>query len=211
MDPLVRAIGFLHEKSIQQRRIRALASVIAPLLPKSARVLDVGCGDGWLARTIYDTRPDLRIEGVEVMVRPFAPIPVSEFNGTQLPFGDGEFDVAMAIDVFHHAADPTALMDEMKRVTRGVLVIKDHLVHGLPSALILKGMDWVGNFRYGVRLPYSYRSEAEWRKAWNRSAVRPVTILRHLHIYPFPLSLVCDRDLHFLATLEATTRTRGAA
>lgn len=210
MGLIARAIGFLHERSIQQRRIRALASVIAPLLPKSARVLDVGCGDGWLARAIHDMRPDLRIEGVEVLVRPFAPIPVREFNGTQLPFANGEFDVTMAIDVFHHAADANALMGEMKRVTRGLLVIKDHLLHGLPSALILRGMDWVGNSRYGVRLPFSYWSEAEWRKAWDRSGVRPVTILRDLDLYPFPLSLVFERDLHFLAALESTKLAGGA-
>lgn len=142
-----------------------------------------------------------------MLVRPGIPIPVREFNGTQLPFADGQFDVAMAIDVFHHAADPNALMGEMKRVTRGLLVIKDHLLHGVPSALILRAMDWVGNYRYGVRLPFSYWSEGEWKKAWDRSGVRPVSMTRHLDLYPFPLSLVFERDLHFLAALESTTRT----
>ncbi|MEP6549809.1 MAG: methyltransferase domain-containing protein [Gemmatimonadales bacterium] len=201
------ALGFLHDRGIRHRRVTALASAIAPLLPKSARVLDVGCGDGLLARSILEKRPDVRIEGVDVLVRPGTPIPVREFNGTQLPFGDGEFDAAMAIDVFHHAADANALMGEMKRVTRGLLVVKDHLLHGLPSALILRGMDWVGNFRYGVRLPFSYWSEAEWKNAWDRSGVRQVSMTRQLDLYPFPLSLVFERDLHFLATLESTTRT----
>jgi hypothetical protein len=27
-------------------------------------------------------------------------------------------------------------------------------------------------------------------------------MIRKLHLYPFPVSLVCDADLHFLATLE---------
>jgi len=200
------AVGYLHDRAILHRRVTALASAIAPLLPKAARVLDVGCGDGLLDQALLDMRPDLRIEGVDVLVRAGTPIPVREFDGWQLPFGDGEYDVAMAIDVFHHAADAEALMGEMKRVARGPLVIKDHLLHGLPSEMILRVMDWVGNSRYGVRLPFSYWSEAEWRSAWDRCGIRPVSILRHLHLYPFPLSLILETDLHFIATLEPMTR-----
>jgi len=159
-----------------------------------------------LDQALLDMRPDLRIEGVDVLVRAGTPIPVREFDGWQLPFADGEYDVAMAIDVFHHAADAEALMGEMKRVARGPLVIKDHLLHGLPSELILRAMDWVGNSRYGVRLPFSYWSEAEWRSAWDRCGIRPVSILRNLHLYPFPLSMIFETDLHFIAMLEPMTR-----
>jgi SAM-dependent methyltransferase len=201
-----KAAGYLHDRGILRRRVTALASAIAPLVPKSARVLDVGCGDGLLAQALLEMRPDLRIEGVDVLVRAGIPIPVREFDGTRLPFADGDYDVAMAIDVFHHAENAEALMAEMKRVARGSLVIKDHLLHGLPSELILRAMDWVGNSRHGVRLPFSYWSEAEWRSAWDRSGLRPVSIVRHLNLYPFPLSLVFEKDLHFLATLEPMTR-----
>ena len=202
MGLFANAIGYLHDRGILHRRVTALASAIAPLLPKSARVLDVGCGDGLLAQALLDMRPDLRIEGVDVLVRAGTPILVREFDGWQLPFEDGEFDVAMAIDVFHHAVDAPALMGEMKRVAKRSLVIKDHFLHGLPSRLILRAMDWVGNSRYGVRLPFNYWSEAEWSRAWDRCGIRPVSILRHLHLYPFPLSLIFETDLHFLAALE---------
>lgn len=200
------AVGYLHDRGILHRRVTALATAIAPLLPKAARVLDVGCGDGLLDQALLDMRPDLRIEGVDVLVRGGTPIPVREFDGWQLPFADGEYDVAMAIDVFHHAADAEALMVEMNRVARGSLVIKDHLLHGLPSELILRVMDWVGNSRHGVRLPFSYWSEAEWLSAWVRCGIRPVSILSHLGLYPFPLSLIFERDLHFIAALAPMTR-----
>jgi SAM-dependent methyltransferase len=204
------AIGYLHAKGILHRRVSALASAIAPLLPKSARVLDVGCGDGLLDRVILDMRPDLQIEGVDVLVRAGTPIPVRQFDGRRLPFADAEYDVAMAIDVFHHAADAEVLMGEMKRVARGTLVIKDHLLHGLPSKLILRAMDWVGNFRHGVRLPFSYWTEPEWQRAWDRCGIRPVSMLRHLHLYPFPFSAIFDADLHFLAKLEPVPMNRVA-
>ena len=206
MGLFANAVGHLHDRGILHRRVTALASAIAPLLPESAHVLDVGCGDGLLDQALLDVRPDLRIEGVDVLVRPHTPIPVREFDGSHLPFAAGEFDVTMAIDVFHHADNTEALMGEMKRVARRSLVIKDHLLHGLPSELILRAMDWVGNSRHGVRLPFSYWSEAEWRSAWDRGGVCPVSILRHLHLYPFPLSLIFEADLHFVAMLEPMDR-----
>jgi len=186
-----------------------LATAIAPLLPEAARVLDVGCGDGLLDQALLEMRPDLRIDGVDVLVRARTPILVREFDGQRLPFGDAEYDVTMAIDVFHHAANAGALMGEMARVARSSLVIKDHFLHGLPSELILRAMDWVGNSRHGVRLPFSYWSEAEWRQAWARCRLRPVSIVRHLRLYPFPMSLIFERDLHFVALLAPVTLAAG--
>lgn len=206
MDLFADTVGYLHNRGILHRRVTALASAIAPLLPKSARVLDVGCGDGLLDQALLLRRPDLRIEGVDVLVRAGTPIPIREFDGGKLPFRDGQYDVAMAIDVFHHAVDAEALMGEMRRVAGGTLVIKDHLLHGLPSELILRAMDWAGNSRHGVRLPFTYWSESEWRNAWDRCGLRPVSMLRDLHLYPFPLSLIFGTDLHFIATLEPITR-----
>jgi SAM-dependent methyltransferase len=199
---LASTVGFIHGKSIHRRRVRSLAAAIAPVLPRSARVLDVGCGDGLLDVALLGMRPDVRIEGVDVLVRADTPIPVRQFDGRRLPFADGQFDVAMAVDVFHHAEHPEELMVEMKRISRRLLVIKDHLAHGFPSRMVLRAMDWVGNSSHGVRLPYNYWSEGEWRAVWRRTGVRPTSIVRKLHLYPFPVSLVCDADLHLLATLE---------
>jgi SAM-dependent methyltransferase len=204
------AIGFLHDKGILHRRVSALASAIAPLLTENARVLDVGCGDGLLGQALLERRPDLRVEGVDVLVRPGTPIPVREFDGRRLPFSDGEYDVALAVDVFHHADDATALLVEMERVASRRLVIKDHFLHSAPSRLILRAMDWVGNYRHGVRLPFNYWTEGEWRAAWERCGLRPVSILRQLHLYPFPFSLVFDANLHFVAVLEPVNRTSAA-
>src|SRR5438477_13141506 len=100
MRPFADPVGYLHDRGILHRRVAALANAIAPLLPKAASVLDVGCGDGLLDQALLQMRPDLRIEGVDVLVRSGTPIPVREFDGRHIPGADAAYDVAMAIDVF---------------------------------------------------------------------------------------------------------------
>ena len=121
------AVGALHSKLVFKRRTRALADALSQAIPPDARtVLDVGCGDGTIARLIQQRRPDLSILGTDVLARPHTHIPVALFDGQRLPFLDGAFDVVMFVDVLHHTDDPTILLREAKRVSRGSVVLKDH-------------------------------------------------------------------------------------
>ena len=103
----------VHESFIRGRRIRRLGELLAPLIPDGCGLLDVGCGDGKLARTLLEKRPDLRIEGVDVLVREQTAVPVKAFNGTTLPYEESSFDGVMLIDVLHHTRD-------RDRLARGV-------------------------------------------------------------------------------------------
>src|SRR5271166_1785837 len=96
----------LHEGYVHPRRIRRLAELLTGLLPHGASVLDVGCGDGLLARRIQDRRPDARVSGIDVLVREKTHIPVQHFNGTTIPERDGAIDVVLLVDVLHHTDDP---------------------------------------------------------------------------------------------------------
>src|SRR5919106_526918 len=88
-----------HDKAVFKRRIEVLATTIAQFLPERARVLDIGCGSGTLARAIMTLRPDVSIEGIDVLVRPDTDIPVREFDGYNIPAKDGEYDIALFVDV----------------------------------------------------------------------------------------------------------------
>ncbi|WP_210497172.1 class I SAM-dependent methyltransferase [Microvirga antarctica] len=99
------------------------------------RLLDVGCGHGYI-------HPDLRrfgfdIVGVEVAteVLPFAreanpDVTYLGYDGTTLPFEDDSFDVAMAICVMHHVPPEQwpNFSREMHRVLRpgGIVAIFEH-------------------------------------------------------------------------------------
>jgi SAM-dependent methyltransferase len=201
----LRAIEFAHGAYVFKRRVRVLAGHLAAVLPQGVRVLDVGCGDGRVARAVMDRRPDVTVEGIDVLVREAPVIPVRAFDGTHIPFADGSFDLAMFIDVLHHTPDPLALMREAVRVSRTGLVIKDHTREGLAAGLTLRFMDFVGNARHGVSLPYNFWRERQWRQAFAELGLTPDPWVASLHLYPWWADWWAGRRLHFIALLRKTT------
>ena len=115
-------------------------------------VLDVGCGEGVLTRSGPSALGDGRVVGIDLEdpklrggVGQAPARPNLEFRAeeaTRLPFADGEFDVATAIEVLEHVPDPEATVAEMARVAdRWVLVSvpREPLWRGLNMA---RGAYW---------------------------------------------------------------------
>jgi len=193
----------LHGGYIQQKRLEGLVRHLKDVIPKNASVLDVGCGDGRLAALLREKRPDLVVEGIEVLKRDKAWIPVQQFNGRTIPYKSASRDVVMFIDVLHHTDDPVSLLREAARVARKSVVIKDHLNDGWFAESTLRFMDRIGNARYGVALPGNYWQQTQWEKAFRALALTPVEWREELGLYPRILDLWFGRTLHFVAKLEA--------
>lgn len=192
----------IHEKCVFERRVRVLAGHLAALMPEGGRVLDVGCGDGSIAAALIEARPDVTIEGVDIMVRPETKMPVNEFDGQRLPFEDNSFDTVMFVDLLHHTDDPAILLAEARRVARHSIVLKDHCRDGVLAGATLRFMDWVGNAHHGVVLPYNYWEESRWQQTFGNLAVTVDSWQARLALYPFPANLLFDRKLHFVARLR---------
>jgi len=195
-------VGALHEKFVHRRRVRVLASHLAALIPPKSKVLDVGCGDGVIDSLIMQQSPGVVVEGIDVLVRPTAKIPVRRFDGLHIPYPDASLDVVMFVDVLHHAVDPLLLLREAIRVSKGAILIKDHVRQGFLAARTLRFMDWISNAHHGVALPYNYWSKAEWDAAFDAVCLKLVEMRGPLGLYPAPASWVFERDLHFIGRFE---------
>ncbi len=205
IDPLSR----LHGATVHRRRVRRLVELIEQRLPGQARVLDVGCGDGLIGSLLSTRRPDLQVEGVDVLVRPRTHLPVHRFDGHQLPFADAAFDALLLIDVLHHSESPLDLLRECGRVARDRVIIKDHLADGWLARPLLRAMDYVGNAGHGVALPYNYWTHRQWSDAFGTLGWRVEQWTPRLALYPAAADWLFGRDLHFLACCRQVSNGPG--
>jgi SAM-dependent methyltransferase len=192
----------VHGGYVHPRRVRVLSHHLGELFPPNARVLDVGCGDGLLARRLMQKRPDLDLRGIDVMVRRQTHIPVEAFDGIAIPYADEMFDAVMLIDVLHHAQDPMRLLHEAVRTARTAIVIKDHTLNGCLAGPTLRFLDWVGNARHGILLPHNYWPEERWFEAFAAFDLTIAAWKRALDLYPWVANWLFGRSLHFIARLD---------
>jgi len=197
-------LAAVHAAAIFPRRARVLGAVICNILPRGATVLDVGCGDGTIAALWMEMRPDVRVEGIDVLVRPQTKIPVQGFDGRTIPYPDRSFDVVSLVDVLHHADDAVQLLREAARVSKGLVVIKDHYAETRLDRAALALMDWVGNAHHGVALPNNYWSRSQWKQAFDMTGLAEDGVDTRLPLYPFPFNLAFGRGLHFVCRLKAS-------
>ncbi|MFN7975530.1 MAG: methyltransferase domain-containing protein [Acidobacteriota bacterium] len=104
----------------QFERYRAVGAILERLLPRGARVLDVGGEPGLLE----DFLEGAAITVLNRTVAPFAPR-AARGDGAALPFRSGTFDAAIACDALEHVspAKRTAFVDELLRVASRTVVI----------------------------------------------------------------------------------------
>src|SRR5574337_547653 len=75
-ETVMKLLDQIHEGYVYDRRTRVLSARMAQLLPENSRVLDIGCGDGLISKSIQEKRADIAIEGIDVLLRPETHIPV---------------------------------------------------------------------------------------------------------------------------------------
>lgn len=185
------------------RRIQILAQVASELIPAKSRVLDIGCGDGKIDRQILNSRPDVFIQGCDLVIWPNQEIDVMINQGLHLPFESDAFDGALLIDVIHHAENPSLLLKEAVRTAAKYVIVKDHLTDPFLAIPFLRFMDRSGNEDQGVLNPYKYWSKKEWVNEFRSSGYILDSWSTDIPIYPWWASWLFGRGLHFIAKLSS--------
>jgi len=188
-----------------------LVEYIARLLPSSGHctILDVGAGDGSLGVALEVFRPQTRVLGLEVQVREATRSGSRSvrFDGRRIPLRDGSFDIALLSNVLHHAVEPRALLQEVRRVTRSRVIIKDHLTRGRLDDLLLTALDVLGNLRFGAQVSATYLGVNEWVDLFHSVPEARVTRFDDLSFRRGVLEIVFPNRLELIFTLEL----KGAA
>ena len=101
---------------------RRIARIIESALGSAQTVLNVGAGTGSYEPT---DRSLIAVEPSREMIRKRSPAAAEAIQASadDLPFDDKSFDASMAILTIHHWPDKEAGLREMRRVTRGRIVL----------------------------------------------------------------------------------------
>ena len=99
-----------------------IAAIIAEALGPAETVLNVGAGAGSYEpadRSVTAVEPSIEM----IRQRPATSVTVVQGFAENLPFDDRAFDASMAILTIHHWTDQRKGLAEMRRVTRGPVVL----------------------------------------------------------------------------------------
>ena len=132
-NPVVRRLMAGFERTLDELFVQARPSTI----------LDVGCGEGVLTEK-WARRVDGRVVGIDLddpqlhaewEQRSAPNLEYKVMKAENLPFGDGEFDLASAIEVLEHVPDPEHTVAEMARVA------SKHLLVSVPREPLWRGLN----------------------------------------------------------------------
>lgn len=191
-----------HHYRIHVPRVTRVARELSAQIGHADSLLDVGCGDGTIARTIAGNVGAKRVEGVDILVQPAPAIPVTPYDGLHLPFPDRSFEVVVLSDMLHHCKDPEAVLREAVRVSDRIVAIKDHIQFGPISNALLLAMDVIGNVSAGVYVEGRYFSRAEWDALVAKAGARFTTMTWPMQIHDYPFRVVTRDELQFAACIE---------
>jgi 2-polyprenyl-3-methyl-5-hydroxy-6-metoxy-1,4-benzoquinol methylase len=121
---------------------RTLDELFEQAAPQS--LLDVGCGEAVLTHKWAQRLGDRRVVGIDLddprlhaewEQRRAPNLSYRVMKAENLPFADGEFDVATAIEVLEHVPDPAHTVAEMARVA------ERHLLVSVPREPLWRGLN----------------------------------------------------------------------
>src|SRR6266536_1312894 len=175
-EPFDGLIHGLQSRWARERRRRKvgraydMALEIARFIPHGSEVLDVGCGNGFIAHHL-SAMLGTNVVGIDVGTATEAVIEYRRFDGIHFPLGDDSVDAVLLCYVLHHAQDTGAVLNEVRRVVRNggrVIIYED-----IPATWWDKVVCWIHNRQWKNRTgPCSFRTPGEWATVFESAGFR---------------------------------------
>lgn len=205
----------VHKKLSHNHRIEILGKIISAQIvtlrsaDNETKILDIGCGDMSLMETIQTY-----VDNVNPTCLDIYPLPEKfsddlrwkkyrQFDGQNIPYDDNIFEFSILSDVLHHDfGNSFNLLKESLRVSK-FTIIKDHFQRSAYSRFMLKLMDIVGNWGYGVALSENYFTETSFKELLKDVNAVEVKRINNIELYShnYLLSKILKADWQFISII----------
>ena len=122
---------------------------IASKLPSSCKILDMGCGAGFLTRELSNlghqvVGVDLSEESLKIARKLDPKTTYLRADVTAVPFESKSFDAVSAMDLLEHVENPTAVIQEASRLLKpgGLFFFHTFNRTFLSWLIVIKGVEW---------------------------------------------------------------------
>ncbi len=129
------------------------------------KLLEVGSGPGSVVEELRKrghnvTALDIQNSAFDESLSPVV------YDGTTMPFKEGEFDTALILTTLHHTHDPDQVIREAAKVAKRVIIIED--IYKSPMQRILtKIMDSITNMEFFGH-PHNNRDHGGWQACFEK-------------------------------------------
>lgn len=186
MDHLEHEVYTQYKYNKKPKRIIEQIIAVVKTTQPNAKILSVGCGDGYVERYVME-HTNRNIAGLDVSPKGLAlarkrGLEVYQGSAYELPFPDETIDLILAIHLFEHLVHPEIFLKEIHRVLKH----NGHFFMSLPNygnlayrvKYLLKGsLDTFLQIRLGHYRHYTYRETCRYLEQNNFKIIRKMTFL----------------------------------
>ena len=190
----------------------AINSTIHNLYPDKipAKLIDYGCGmmaipmklksdgaiSGFIGLDIYPADGLLDTSDGRVSYLQIGPNWTQELSDY--------YEVAIVTDVLHHVDSDKERVSILRDLSclAEFIIVKDHFEYGIFSRQLLRFIDWLGNFAYGVRIPDEYFTKESWLRLITEAGLTQIKLQDEVKIHSGLVGFFIPSRYHFISVLK---------